>query len=345
MAKENYPQNEEIDLNHLFKTIGKGIQNFFKAIGNCFTRLFHYFILFLIFLRNNALKLFIAIITGAIIGGIIDYSKPKVYTSFMIVEPNFNSAQQLYKNIEFYHELVRQKDSVLLSEALAISMEEANQLKGFYIEPIQNQNEIYESFNEFVENADSTTVKNMSIENYRQGFADFNYKYHKILVKSKNNNIFEKLTKPIINSVENNSYFKNQKKINDENLIQNEKVLLKSMQEVDTLRKIYNTILIIEAQKPKTGTNISMAREDKKTNELKLFNESLNLNKKLVANNKDKAKTTDILNVVSSFSKVGIKERSIFKKYTFLLGVGFGALMFLFILLGQLNRYLKQYGK
>lgn len=87
-----------------------------------------------------------------------------------------------------------------------------------------------------------------------------------------------------------------------------------------------------------------MASEAKRTDELELFNESLKLNKELMDNNKDKAETTDILNVVSSFSKVGIKERSIFKKYTFLLGVGFGALMFLFILFGQLNRYLKRYG-
>lgn len=344
MAEQQYPQNEEVDLSNLFKTIGNGIRNFFNAIGKFFAALFHFFILFLVFLRNNALKLAIAVIVGAVIGFILDYTKPKEYTSFMIVQPNFNSAQQLYKNIDYYHELVRQRDTVLLAEALSIDIEEAARLKGFYIEPIKNKNEIYESFNEFIENVDSTTVKNISIEDYRQGFTDYDYRYHKIKVKSTDNNIFDKLTSPIVNSVENNSYFRNQKKINDENLVQNEKVLVKSLQEVDTLRKIYNTVLITEAQKPEMGTRISMASEAKRTDELELFNESLKLNKELMDNNKDKAETTDILNVVSSFSKVGIKERSIFKKYTFLLGVGFGALMFLFILFGQLNRYLKRYG-
>ena len=30
----------------------------------------------------------------------------------MIVEPNFNSAHQLYKNINYYQELVKQKDEL-----------------------------------------------------------------------------------------------------------------------------------------------------------------------------------------------------------------------------------------
>ena len=118
---------------------------------------------------------------------------------------------------------------------------------------------------------------------------------------------------------------------------------MKSLQEVDTLRKIYNEVLITEAKKAETGTNITLAQGVKKTDELELFNESLKLNKELVDNNKEKAETTEILNVVSTFSKVGLKERSLFKKMTFILGVGFGILMLVFILFKQLNRYLINY--
>ena len=114
--------------------------------------------------------------------------------------------------------------------------------------------------------------------------------------------------------------------------VQNETVLLKSLKEVDTLRNIYNEVLITEAKKADSGTNITLAQGSKNTNELELFNESLELNKDLISNNKAKAETTDILNVVSTFSKVGVKERRILKKYTFLLSIGFGLLMLLFIL-------------
>ena len=343
MAEQHIPQDDEVDLGSLFRVIGKGIQNFFNGIGRFFKAIFHYFILMLLFLRNNALKLGIAMFIGAAIGLYLDLTKPKKYSSTMIVEPNFKSAQQLYKNIAFYHELVKQKDSNMLAETFHIPVSEAAKLKGFYIEPIRNENEKYQLFDDFIQEVDTTTVKSIDINQFKKGFTDYDYKYHQIKVKSLSNTIFEKLGNPIISSVQGNPYFRNQKKINDENLQQNEKVLVKSLQEVDTLRKIYNEVMITEANKKESGTNITLAQGAKKTSEIELFNESLKLNKDLIDNNKEKAETTEILNVVSTFSKIGVKERGLQHKWTFILGVGLALLMLVFILLGRLNRYLLKY--
>ena len=343
MAKQNIPQDEEIDLGSLFKIIGKGFSNLFNAIGNFFKGILHYLILLLIFLRNHALKLGLAIFVGAAIGLYLDLTKPKLYSSTMIVEPNFKSALQLYQNIDFYHELVKQKDSILLAETFQISVSEASKLKGFYIEPIRNENEKYEFFDDFIDEVDTTTVRNIDIEKFIKSFTDYDYKYHRIKVKSLSNTIFEKLNLPILSSIENNQYFNNQKIINNQNLLQNEKVLVKSLQEVDTLRRIYNEVLIAESKKIETGTNITLAQGTKKTDELELFNESLRLNRELVENNKEKAETTEIMNVVSTFSKVGIKERNIVKKMTFILGIEFGLIMLVFILFRQLNQVLQKY--
>jgi len=345
MAKQNIPQDDEVDLGSLFKVIGKGFKNLFNAIGQFFKSIFHYLVLFLLFVRTNALKLGIAIFIGAIIGLFLDLTHPKQYSSTMIVEPNFKSAQQLYKNISFYHELVKQKDSSLLAQTFNISVNEASKLKGFYIEPIKNEIEKYELFNDFIEEVDTTTVKNINIKEFKNAFTDFDYKHHKIKVRAISNSVYEKLSNPIVNSIQNNSYFNNQKLINDLNLLQNEKVLLKSLVEVDTLRRIYNEVLITEAKKSELGTNITLAQGAKKTNELELFDESLKLNKELIDNNIDKAKTTEIINVVSSFTKVGVREREIQKKMTFVLGVVFGLFMLVFILFGQLNSYLMRYKK
>ena len=343
MAEQNIPQDDEVDLGSLFKVIGKGFKNLFNAIGQVFQAIFHYLVLFLLFLRANALKLGIAIFIGAIIGLYLDLTLPKQYSSTMIVEPNFKSAQQLYQNISFYHELVKQKDSNLLAQTFNISVNEASKLKGFYIEPIKNEIEKYELFNDFIEEVDTTTIKNVNINEFRNSFTDFDYKYHKIKIRAISNSVYEKLSSPIVNSIQNNSYFNNQKRINDLNLLQNEKVLLKSLVEVDTLRKIYNEVLITEAKKSELGTNITLAQGAKKTNELELFDESLKLNEDLIDNNKDKAKTTEIINVISTFTKVGVREREIQKKMTFVLGVAFGLFMLVFILLKQLNSYLVNY--
>lgn len=341
----NQSNNEEVDLGSLFKVIGKGFSNLFKAIGNFFKAILHNIVLFLIFLRNNALKLGIATIIGGGIGLFLDLTKSPVYVSEMIVKPNFKSTQQLYNNVNFYNELVKQKDSTVLAEVLSITPHEASKLKGFYVTPIRNKNEKLELFDEFVQEVDTTTVKNVDIDEFKASFTDFDYKYHTIVVKSELNTIFDKISKPIISSVENNSYFKKQKAINDENLVENEKLLKKSLTEVDTLRNVYNEVLLAEAKKIEQGTNISLAESSNKRGEIELFNQRLNLGKELIENNKDKAETSDILNVVSAFNKVGAKERGVFKKYTFLLAGLFFSLMVLLILLGQLNSFLTTYKK
>ncbi|MCK0130241.1 hypothetical protein MWU59_01900 [Flavobacteriaceae bacterium F08102] len=343
MNSQKTPQDEDIDLGSVFKIIGKGIRNIIDSIGQFFKFLFHCFIVLLLFLRNNAVKLGISMVVGAAVGFYFDFNKEKIYTSTMLVEPNFKSTRQLYQNINFYNELVRQEDSVLLAKSLSIDVSQAKDLKGFYITPIENENEKYEFFNEFVENLDTTTVKNLDIRDFKKGFTMYDYRYHQILVKSLNSTIFKKIEAPIINSIENNTYFKTQKKIHDQNLQQNETVLLKSLVEVDTLRRIYNEVMITEAKKSDAGTSITLAQGAKKTNEIELFTESLKLNKELIDNNTKKAETSDIINIVSSFSEVGIKERDLFKKFTVQYGLLGGLLMLFFILLGQLNKYLVNY--
>jgi hypothetical protein len=343
MTNKSVHQEDEVDLGSLFRSIGRGFKNLFGAVGHLFSVIYHYFISVLIFLRKNVLPLGISLLLGALIGLFLDLSQPKLYSSTMVVEPNFKSAQQLYNNINFYHELVKQKDTILLADNLKISAYEASKLKGFYIEPIKNQNEKYELFDDFIQKVDTATIKKIDFKEFKRNFTDYDYKYHIIKVRSLDKNIFEKLSFPIISSIQNNNYFKNLKKINDENLTQNEKVLVKSLQAVDTLRKIYNEVLITEAKKAESSTNITLAQGAKKTDEIELFSESLKLNRDLVENNQEKAETMDILNVVSTFSKVGVKERSIFKMYTFIIGIAFFFLMLLLILLKRLNTFLTNY--
>ena len=342
MSKENI-SSDEVDLGNLFKVIGKGIQNFFNVIGRFFATLYHYLILFLLFLRNNAMKLGLATLIGAGIGLYLDLTKPAVYSSKMTLEPNFKSTQQLYNNIDFYHELVQQNETALLAKSLNISKEEASKLKGFYIEPLKNENEKYELFNEFMQEVDTALVENISIKDFKKGFSNFDYKYHEIKVKSTNSVIFSKLGSPIVNSIENNPYYKNLKRINDQNFLQNQQVLVKSLSEIDTLRKIYNEVLLTEARKMESGTSITLAQGVKKTEEVELFNESSKLNEELISNNTEKAKVTEILNIVSTFSEIGVKERNVYKKYTFMIGFLFFTLTLFIILLKQLNTYLKNY--
>ena len=109
-------EEEEVDLGSLFVIIGKGFSNFFNFIGNIFKGIFHFLITILIFLRENILKIGIAGFIGLIAGFFLEVKTPKKFESEMLLKPNFESTRQLYNNVNYYNDLVKQKDTVSLQK-------------------------------------------------------------------------------------------------------------------------------------------------------------------------------------------------------------------------------------
>ena len=118
-------QSEEVDLGQLFKLIGNAIDRFFKFIGGIFKGIFGTIILLLLFIQKHLIKLAIVAILGLGIGIYIDSTIKPRFVSTMVVEPNFNSVQQLYNNINFYNELARVGDSIALATTFGITKTEA----------------------------------------------------------------------------------------------------------------------------------------------------------------------------------------------------------------------------
>src|SRR5690606_37876549 len=134
-------QSEEVDLGQLFKLIGNAFDRFFKFIGSIFTGIFGVIILFLLFLQKHILKLIIVGVVGLAVGFYLDSTIKPRYVSTMVVEPNFNSVQQLYNNIDFYNELARAKDSNGLADVLGISVVEASTIMKFKVESYSDENQ------------------------------------------------------------------------------------------------------------------------------------------------------------------------------------------------------------
>ncbi|MDX1365831.1 MAG: hypothetical protein R3243_16620, partial [Arenibacter latericius] len=156
------PQNsssDEIDLGQLFQLIGNGLKKLFLFLGNIFKSIFHVIILFLLFLQRHFLKFVITGVIGLALGIYLDMTKEPRYLSTMVVEPNFNSVQQLYNNINFYNELAEAKDSIALAEALDISVKEASYISKFEVESYSDENQKVQLFDKFVRSLDSTTKK------------------------------------------------------------------------------------------------------------------------------------------------------------------------------------------
>jgi hypothetical protein len=332
MSEKTSHSEEEIDLGQLFRLIGKGFNKFGDLITGIFRFGWNLIIQIVLFFMKHTLKFCIAIFIGAVIGFGVDYSGDPEYEASMVVRPNYSSGRQLYKNIAYYDELVKQKNFNLLSTTFGISEEQAQTLVSFEIEPVINDNYMLSTYDEFLSSIDSTVALNFEYESYTENFKNYSFSEHEIVVVSNSNTIFDKLENAIVQGIVNNEYFEKLESAEKLILARNEDYLTSSLQNVDTLRQVYQEVLLAEAKKQTSqGTNINMASSTKESKELELFQEEVRINKGLDGINRTRVKKVEILNIISSFQKIGFKKNRLLDRSTLRFSVlaFFGLLAFL----------------
>lgn len=340
------PQSDEVDLGQLFKLIGKGFERLFGFIGSIFKRVFDVIVSFLLFIQKHFLKLIIIGVLGLIVGFYLDYKKDPKYISTMVLEPNFNSVQQLYNNVNFYNELARAQDSSALAEALSITEREAAYIKKLTVESYSDENQKVQLFDEFVRSLDTTTQKAIDMKAYLENFNSLDARFHTVSVIAIDNGIAKKIQPAIINSISRNEYFNLQKGISDINLNLQDSLYKKQMTEIDSLQLLYKKVMLKEAEKLEAGTNINLGENGGKENkEISLINKMDAVKAKLVELNKERANKSSILNVISDFPRKGVKIKGLLNSYKFLIPLILLSLSMLFFALMSLNRYLKTYKK
>ncbi|WP_299833702.1 hypothetical protein [uncultured Tenacibaculum sp.] len=346
MSDQHHKESEEVDLGSLFVIIGRGFSKLFNFIGTIFKAIFSFIITSLLFLKANITKLAIAAVIGGIVGFFIEYNTGTKYEATLYVKPNFGSARQLYNNIQFYDDLVRQKNNKDLSKVFGISPKDAESLKKFTIEPVINENDILSSFDELMQSIDTATVKSYSYRKFKETFTEVDYKIHEISVVSFKNDIFQELSNPIISSIINNDYFKTLKGNNKKSLLETDALLRKNLQQADSLHDLYKKVLLEEAKKTTNGTSISLRDKGNTSNkELQLFETSLKLNNELVEVNDDLSEKSEIINIVSNFQPIGHEVKEIEKNKAFQLSLVSVLLVILILLAIQLNTFLEEYKK
>ncbi|MDL5510245.1 hypothetical protein QSE00_00355 [Arenibacter sp. M-2] len=340
----NHSSSEEVDLGQLFQVIGNGFRKFFLFIGNIFKGIFHAVILFLLFLQKHFIKFAIAAVVGLALGIYLDMVKEPKYISTMVVEPNFNSVQQLYNNVNFYNELAEAEDSIALAEALDVTVKEAAKLKKFVVESYSDENQKVQLFDKFVRSLDSTTKKAIDMENYLKNFNSMDARFHTISVTATNNTVAKKIQPSIIKSISRNEYFQLQQSISDKNISLQDSLYKKQLMEVDSLQRLYKRVMEKEADKPLQGTNISLGENGSQENkELALINQVDKLKQNLVLLNEERANKSSILNVISAFPRRGVEIKGVFNSYKFWIPLGFIGIALLMLSILDLNTYLKKY--
>ena len=343
MSTNQKNSEEEVDLGSLFVIIGRGFSNFFTFIGKILTSIFHFIIEILLFLKKHFVKLAIAALIGGVIGGVLEYNKGKRYASDLILQPNFNSARQLYNNINYYDDLVKQKDTALLVRTFNISNSQATSLKSFEIKPIRSENDILSAYDDLILSVDTLTVKSYSFAQFKNMFTDYDYKFHKVTVEASKKEVFSNLDNIIISSIVENDFFNKLKTLTNENLNRTDLLLRKNLAQLDTLNKVYMKVMLDEAKKESNGTNIDLGGEKRTTKELEIFETNRRINRDLKEITEDKSEKTEVVNVISNFQPVGYEVKGIEKNDTFRVGLFTTGLMMLFLLLKKLNTYLENY--
>jgi hypothetical protein len=334
---------EEIDLGQLFTLIGKGFSKIFNFFGNIFKAIFAWFLSVILLVKKNIITLSVSTLLGLSLGYVYQhYIYVPKYESSMNVKPNFGSTIQLYRVVEYYQSLVRQKDFKRLSENLNLTKDQAESIVSFSVEPYANKNQSVKAYGRFLAELDTSVTKSISFNEFIENQPVESFEFHIINVKSKDKFIFDKLGAPIISSIENNDFYKTERATTYNNLLIKKKVIESSIEELKQIQKLQKDIMVKESEKENgSGTNIYLG--DTKEQKLISYEEFIELDAELAEVNSDIMKNKTIVDLISKFDDVGKKEIKWFRSYLYLgLVLGF-VLSFSVISLIRMNSKLNVY--
>lgn len=344
MVDNTNGNSEEVDLGQLFKLIGNGINTFFNKIGSLIKGIFHYIILTLIFLKKNFIVLALTTVLGGVLGYVLSVKSNADYYSDMILETNYGSAHELYKQADVVNTLIKNKDYKSVSKILNINENQAQSISEMEVEPYNAKENLLKEYDYFKQHTDTAFNKNITIEDFKARYDAPDYRFQKLRITGSDKDVFDKLNESIIKLIENN-HFKNIKELKIKELENRKNILLKNLAYIDSLRSVYKKIDLLNAKKESTQAtnNINLVDQPSKINkDLALFKESKSLLSALRGVDNDKIRNGFVVSQVSKFN-VGEKPAKIRDSKWFKMAIAGFLLGLMLILIKKVNTYLNNY--
>lgn len=338
-------QEEEIDLGNLFQQIGHMFKSLFKGIGQFFAAIYHYFILFLLFIRRNIVPIGIVTLIGLAYGLFKDYTTPPVYKSEMIVKTNYGSAALLYEKIDEINALLGESDSTQVADILEIPINEVSNIIAFSIEPQNFQKDAKIAYDKYrLVSIDTSYTNKIEFKDFSERFSETDAQYHIIKVTTKNPDKIN--IKKGIKDIVSTDLFIQIAKEHIENKDLQKSAFVKGIYAFDSIRNRYTKVALMQAQKPATSQDLKISAE--KTTERNvdydLYNISIRWLHEFEKFNSKYQDKGDIITIVSDFS-IGKKNGGILSSSTLrFAALGFILALFVLFIL-QFNKYLSQYEK
>lgn len=333
--------DEEIDLGVLFNSIGRGISRLFAAIGSGIMFVLNTILAVVIFVRKRIVYFVAACGIGLIGGIILENTTPKKYIATATLEPHFESARQLYSNVKYLDDLANQKDSIQLGGFFNIPPSDAAKISSVEIAPFFTENTLLQEYNNYVVGLDSLVATEITFADFENQLDGFERKIHTLTIKSTKQDIFGSLLTPLINSVSEVDYFKDQQATRLSNLELSDSITQVSIVQTDSLLSLFEEVRIAEANKEfSNGTNLYMSEKGEDNTEISLLNRKIELTKQLEEIRTQKLKARNVVDVIADFPEVGYLETSIWKNRKLLGTLAGFILLSLFYLITHLDAFI-----
>ena len=347
----NQPQPEEIDILQFFNAVGKFFKSIFNGIKNAILSVFHLFLDFLLYLKKNYLYLGAGVLLGLLFSFFSTSSKKELYISKALVHTNYQSQFLLQELFDSFNYMIKNRKTDLLAGELGIDEETAKHFVHFEMEPVNNDVYLIEEYDNYLRTKDTVVYQFMEFKDFKREMLknpEINT-YWELSVKANQPGVFGVLNRALKNMIEQDKGIAKRQKNLSMALETIKEKNLQSLQDIDTMRAIFNKVYLELAQKdPSVVSSIVVSKIQNITNEVEetdynLFDERMitliNLENSVLRLNK----FADPLVYLSSFTTTGKKEESIlYNKYVLSALLGF--LLVLFILFAiDFNRYLNRY--
>lgn len=314
LKPKNTNEKEEIDLGVLFNSIARGISNFFATVVNVINYILNIILKLAIFVRKRLVYFALASVLGFAIGFIVEKNFPPKYIATATLEPHFDSARQLYSNVEYVNDLANQRDSIQLSAFFDIPQSDAAKIASLEIIPFVTETRLLQEYNAYVIELDSLVATEVTFKDYTKQMSSFDRKIHILKIKSTKQDIFGSLLFPLLKSVSEVMYFKDQQGTELKNLELADSITQVSITQTDYLLSLFEEVRIVEAKKEfSNGTNLYMSEKAEENTEIILLNRKMELSENLEKIRVDKLKAKNVVDVVAAFPEVGYLETSLWK--------------------------------
>lgn len=344
-------QSEEVDLGQLFNAIGNLFNKFIAFVASIFRSIFSVIIYSIKAVIDNWKILASAVLLATIGGYILEKTKPTTYASQMLVRPYFESKYELISRMDYFNALIASEDYSTLSDIFGLTNEDVKRINSFEIAPgPETENEKLKQYNNYLKSIDSTVVLDQGVtyDNFIENRSIYSGSLFEISVLSTKKDIFPHLEKGI-NSTFDNNYSRKKMEKRDSMITLQRASLMKDMDEVKRLQKIY--IDVIEDEKNQEGnrsleigkTGISLATDKPQTREYELLNREIEIRNQLRYLEEKKIEEDVFFDVISGFQAVGTLHVELFERFSIVFPILTLMLLTLIYLFTKLVKYVRNY--